>query len=140
MDCLGCKLANKETEVYIIYENEKVTCILDIDPIHEGHTLILPKKHVEDLNGLDQELSLAIMEASIMISKALTNLYNPDGITILQNNGKCNDLNHYHMHVFPRYIEDGFGWTEPERTRIKPLAEVKKTLEPYMNHSGSIIE
>ena len=128
MKCIGCQLANKEVETYVIYEDEWITCILDIDPIQEGHTLILPKKHIEDLRQLNNELSQAIMNASIKISQALTKRYKPDGITVIQNNGIFNDLNHYHMHVFPRYLEDGFGWTEPNIEQSISLNEVKNKL------------
>src|SRR5690606_6576352 len=123
---------NKEIETHVIYEDELITCILDIDPIQEGHILILPKKHVEDLTKLDQELSQTIIETSIKISRMLTKLYKPDGITIIQNNGIFNDLNHYHMHVFPRYKEDGFGWIEPKIKQLKPLNEVKQTMKQWI--------
>jgi len=128
MKCIGCQLANKEIETYVIYEDEWITCILDIDPIQEGHTLILPKKHVEDLNQLDKVLSQTIMNTSMKISEVLTLVYKPDGITIIQNNGIFNDLNHYHMHVFPRYKDDGFGWVEPKIKQLIPLEEVKKKI------------
>lgn len=44
MECLGCRLANKMEQVFIVYENEYVSCILDHIPFNEGHILILPKK------------------------------------------------------------------------------------------------
>lgn len=37
--------------------------------------------------------------------------YHPDGYSIMQNGGEFNDAGHYHMHIFPRYAGDGFGWT-----------------------------
>jgi diadenosine tetraphosphate (Ap4A) HIT family hydrolase len=111
-DCLGCRLANHLTEAYVIYENDLLTCILDIAPIHEGHILILPKHHVVDHDELDQATALAIMIASAELSRALKACYQPDGITIMQNGGSFNDLGHYHMHVFPRFDADGFGWVE----------------------------
>lgn len=48
-----------------------------------------------------------------MISKVLKRVFNPDGITICQNSGIFNDLTHYHVHIIPRYKEDGFSWSEP---------------------------
>src|SRR5690606_25359869 len=111
MKCIGCQLANKEVEAYVIYEDEWITCILDIDPIQEGHTLILPKKHIEDLRQLNNEPSQAILNGSIIISHSISERYKPDSITLTQNIGISNSLNQYLMHVFPRDLEDGFGQT-----------------------------
>ncbi|ART75173.1 HIT family protein [Sutcliffiella horikoshii] len=108
-DCLGCRLANKNETIYMVYEDDYVTCFLDHDPFNEGHTLILPKQHFLDADELDEETANAIMRASILISKVLKSLYQPDGITINQNGGVFNELNHYHMHVVPRYEGQWFG-------------------------------
>ncbi|WP_404450365.1 HIT family protein [Sutcliffiella horikoshii] len=93
----------------MIYEDDYVTCFLDHDPFNEGHTLILPKQHFLDVEELDEDTANAIMRASILISKALKHLYQPDGITINQNGGVFNELSHYHMHVVPRYEGQWFG-------------------------------
>jgi len=113
MDCLGCRLANGVEKVRIIFENEHVSCFLDIDPINEGHTLILPKAHVRELAEMSAELMASVMDAASRISHALQAVYRPDGITMMQNGGVFNDLNHFHLHLFPRYRDDGFGWIEP---------------------------
>lgn len=113
-DCLGCRLANGLEPTQVVYEDEYVSCILDIAPMNEGHILILPKNHYSDLDELDEDAAAVIMKSSITMSKAIKTLYKPDGVTIIQNNGAFNDLGHYHMHVFPRYESDGFGWIEPE--------------------------
>jgi histidine triad (HIT) family protein len=109
IECLGCRLANKIQQTNIVYEDEYVTCFLDHDPFNDGHTLILPKKHIVDVDELDNETASAIMRASILLSKALKELFKPDGITITQNGGIFNELAHYHMHVVPRYKNQSFA-------------------------------
>ncbi|MNN53309.1 AP-4-A phosphorylase [compost metagenome] len=128
MECLGCKLANQLIETNVVFEDDLISCILDIDPLNEGHTLILPKRHFKDLEELDCTTSSAIMNASIIISRALKEIYRPDGISIIQNGGLFNDLDHYHMHVFPRYKSDGFGWIEPINKSQTQLDEGKKRI------------
>lgn len=114
VDCLGCRIANGiEPNLNIVYENELITCVLDIAPFNEGHTLILPKKHYLDLDEMESGTAYAIMDASQKLSIVLKNLYKPDGIRICQDGGKFNDLTHYHMHLIPRYEGDGFIWGEP---------------------------
>jgi diadenosine tetraphosphate (Ap4A) HIT family hydrolase len=114
--CLGCQLANKLIETNTIFENELVACILDIAPLNEGHILILPKKHYLDVDDLDENTANEIMKTSAMLARLLKAQFQPDGISIIQNGGKFNDLSHYHMHVFPRYESDGFSWVEPSDT------------------------
>ncbi|EIT83743.1 histidine triad (HIT) protein [Fictibacillus macauensis ZFHKF-1] len=130
-ECLGCRLSNQLEPVQIIYENEYVCCFLDIEPFNEGHTLILPKQHYLDVEELDIETAHAIMSASMIISRAIKKLYNPDGITICQNGGLFNDLSHYHMHVIPRYNEQPL-YMEQQKKITKErnhLSETKVTLK-----------
>lgn len=114
MDCLGCRIANGiEPHVNLVYENEHVSCVLDIAPFNEGHVLILPKQHYLDIEEIDSDTAYAIMDASKKLSITLKEVFHPDGITICQNGGVFNDLTHYHMHLIPRYKGDGFTWSEP---------------------------
>ncbi|MBM6618037.1 HIT family protein [Bacillus suaedaesalsae] len=106
--CLGCQLATKELPLHVVYENERICCFLDHDPYNEGHTLILPKAHVSEVDELDEETAIEIMKMSMVIAKALKQLYKPDGITINQNNGIFNELSHYHMHVVSRFSDRSF--------------------------------
>ncbi|WP_157412256.1 HIT family protein [Bacillus cereus] len=108
MECLGCKLANEEEKIYEIYEDDYVTCFLDHEPFYTGHTLIVPKQHVVEVDELNDVVAKSIMDASKLIAKAIKALYKPDGITICQNGGIFNELTHYHMHVVPRYKERSF--------------------------------
>ncbi|MGU3354810.1 MULTISPECIES: HIT family protein [Bacillus] len=109
MECLGCKLANEEEIIYRIYEDDYVTCFLDHEPFYPGHTLIVPKQHVVEVDELDDIVAKSIMDASKLIAKAIKLLYKPDSVTICQNGGIFNELTHYHMHVVPRYKERSFA-------------------------------
>lgn len=132
-DCLGCKLANGMVPTHVISEDEWITCILDIAPLNEGHILILPKKHYRELDELDELTAAAIMKMSGNISRTLKEIYQPDGITVIQNGGKFNDLSHYHMHVFPRFEGDGFAWMEPE-DRYNNKDRLEETMRRIVNH------
>ncbi|MBS4537521.1 HIT family protein [Clostridium sp. D2Q-11] len=110
-NCMFCKIVQGEIKANIIYEDELVIVFLDIDPINKGHLLIIPRKHKLDLDELSFEESSKIMEVSKMMIRVLKKQFNLDGYSIMQNGGEFNDIGHYHMHVFPRYKKDGFGWT-----------------------------
>lgn len=114
MECIGYRISNGiEPNLNIVYENDLITCVLDIAPFNEGHTLILPKKHYGDVEELHTDTAYAVMDASRKLSIVLKGLFKPDGISICQNGGQFNDLSHYHMHLIPRYEGDGFTWSEP---------------------------
>ncbi|PAD88046.1 HIT family protein [Niallia circulans] len=131
MDCIGCKLANKNESVYVVYEDDYVCCFLDHRPFNEGHTLILPKKHFYEVEELDESTSKSIMEASILLSKVIKELYHPDGITICQNGGVFKELTHYHMHIVPRYENQSFStfYSDDESANIGITEQLKETQE-----------
>jgi histidine triad (HIT) family protein len=65
MDCLGCRISNRiEPNLNVIFETELITCVLDIAPFNEGHTLIFPKKHYWDVEEMDRETAHAVMDHS----------------------------------------------------------------------------
>ncbi|CAN7481308.1 HIT family protein [Paenibacillus sp. LjRoot153] len=136
--CLGCQLANEQIQAHVVYENEWLTCLLDIAPLNEGHVLLLPKRHVTELEELEEETSVAMLKAVMKISRVIKTLYQPDGVTILQNGGTFNDLGHVHVHVFPRYEGDGFGWLEPEdrNDNRNRLAETRLHIINAINNLG----
>ena len=84
---------------------------LDIEPINEGHVLIVPKQHVDTIEELSDDTLMGIMGVAKKIVAALKDIYGNEGYSIMQNGGKFCDFGHAHFHVFPRYDNDGFGWT-----------------------------
>jgi len=128
-NCLFCKIVRKEIPAEIIYEDEIILSFLDIDPINHGHLLIIPKMHFLDLDELDEETAVHIMKFSIKATIALKKIFKPEGYSIMQNGGYFNDIGHYHMHIFPRYKSDGFGWTYNERdTENISLKDIRNSI------------
>ncbi|UCZ51481.1 HIT family protein [Bacillus shivajii] len=113
-NCIFCKIISKTEDANIIYENEYVCCFLDKYPINKGHILVVPKKHYQELKDVDQESLSKVILASQLVATALEKLLYTDGITIMQNNGIFKDVEHYHMHIIPRFKNDGFSWIEPD--------------------------
>lgn len=111
MDCIFCKIVNGEILSNLIYEDESIMCFLDIEPINEGHVLIIPKNHYLDADEIPTDILSSMMVLSKKIVRVIKEKYSPNGYSIMQNGGDFNDVGHYHMHVFPRYKRDGFGWT-----------------------------
>ena len=103
MDCIFCKIINGDIPSYTIYENEYVKCFLDVNPLENGHTLIIPKKHFKDAFDIEEEYMLEIQKASKEVLNILNEKLNPNGFKLLQNNGILQEVKHYHLHVIPNY-------------------------------------
>lgn len=108
-DCIFCNKENISTD--FVYEDDWVMAFMDMDPINEGHILLVPKDHYLDVDEIPPEILSHLMHISQKIVSALKEVYRPDGYSIMQNGGAFNDIGHYHLHIFPRYTGDGFGWT-----------------------------
>lgn len=124
-NCIFCNRENLTTD--IVYEDELVMAFMDIAPINEGHVLLIPKKHYLDVDEIPDATLSHLMIISKKIVAALKEIYKPDGYSIMQNGGMFNDVGHYHLHIFPRYSGDGFGWTSWEEKNIN--TEMAKRLK-----------
>ena len=108
-DCVFCKIAKKEIPADKIYEDEKFFSFLDINPVNFGHSLLIPKKHYDNLYDLPdetlKEMAPVIKKISIAVKKSVS----ADGINIIMNNdGAAGQIvPHAHFHIIPRFADDG---------------------------------
>jgi len=109
-ECIFCDIVDKKIDSYVVYENKLLLAMLDIDPINEGHVLLIPKKHYLDLDEIPENEITEIFKCAKKIVKSLKKVYKLNGYSIMQNGGDFNDIGHFHLHIFPRYHSDGFGW------------------------------
>ena len=110
-DCVFCKIVNKELPCYKVYEDDFVLAFLDVNPVVIGHTLIIPKKHYENIFDIDSEVFQRIAEVSRVIAKKMVdNLDDVCGVNLFQSNGKVAEqvVMHSHLHLIPRRESDSF--------------------------------
>ena len=105
MDCLFCKIINGEIPCYKVYEDDIVLAFLDVNPDSLGHTLIIPKKHYQDLMDIDSNTLSHILDKAKEIKSLLEEKLNCDGMTLIQNNGLVQEIKHFHLHLKPFYKE-----------------------------------
>lgn len=105
---------------------------------NEGHVIIVPNEHFENIYDLPEKIGNQIFEISKLMSKIIKEVYECDGITIRQNNEPAGDQHafHYHLHVFPRYENDNFNQELTKKSslsnpkdRIKYVEKLKKYLK-----------
>ena len=119
-NCIFCKIANGDIPSETIYEDERFRVILDLAPAAKGHALILPKDHFANLYEIDDDVLAGVSLVAKKVARAMKAGLNCDGLNIVQNNGELagQTVFHYHMHVIPRYADDGqvIGWKPGEST------------------------
>ena len=98
-----CKIIDGEIPSKTIYEDDVVVVILDVNPRSNGHSLIIPKKHVLDFETIDEELLMNILKVAKNISKLVCNKLGADGYKLIQNNGLAQEVKHFHLHIIPVY-------------------------------------
>lgn len=108
-DCIFCKIINNEISSTTIYEDDDIKAFFDISQVTPGHTLVVPKKHVQNIFEYDEELAQKVFKKIPMIARAIKES-NPDiiGMNICQNNGEIayQSVMHSHFHLVPRYSKD----------------------------------
>ena len=106
-DCIFCKIIKGEIPSKKIYEDEIIEIIMNINPNTNGHLLVIPKEHMENLIDTPNEIithSLDIVRKNIY--PLLKERLNCEGLTLAQNNELGQEIKHYHIHLIPRYKDD----------------------------------
>lgn len=118
-DCLFCKIIKGDIPSYGILENDNLYVFMDINPNSNGHMLVIPKEHIENVLDVKSEF---ITEALEVIKEKLYPLLkaqlNIDGLTITQNNFLGQDIKHYHIHLIPRYSKENIYYKKREVKEI----------------------
>lgn len=130
--CIFCKIVNGTIPSYTVYEDDQVLAFLDITQVTKGHTLIIPKQHVEDVFSLSDELASTIFRQVPAIANKLNATFHPIGLNIINNNKEpLQSVFHYHIHLVPRYENDGF--TLSFHSTSPSQEELKSTLDEILN-------
>jgi histidine triad (HIT) family protein len=127
-DCIFCKIVAGELPSFKVYEDEKTLAFLDIHPVHAGHTLVAPKKHVLNIFDISPEDWAAVAEVVRMLATVIDKAVDADGVNIAMNNREHAGqvVPHAHVHIIPRFKNDGLKLM-PQRSYESGMAE--KTAE-----------
>lgn len=104
-DCIFCKILNNEISSKKLYEDDKVIVIMDVNPVVDGHSLIIPKKHVTDFTELDDELLCHINKVAKEMSAKLMNKLGSKALSLCVNYGESQVVKHFHLHLLPDYTK-----------------------------------
>ncbi len=129
-NCIFCKIIAGEAPSVKIFENESHIAILDLFPVSQGHTLLIPKQHHVNIFDSPDDISGNTYSILVKVANALKQATGCDGMNIVQNNEACAGqiVFHSHIHLIPRYEDDNIkiAIASKERAddeRQKKLAE-----------------
>ena len=112
-ECAFCKIAAGQTEAHIVFEDSDTLAFLDNRPLFPGHSLLIPREHLETIWDLPDELLATLFENARLLSQAVRNAVEAQGAFVASNNIVSQSVPHFHVHVVPRNRKDGlrgFFW------------------------------
>ncbi|GAB3665444.1 HIT family protein [Halopiger thermotolerans] len=105
-ECPFCRIIEGETDAHVVAEDARTIAFFDENPACEGHTLVAPTAHREDLLA-DEETNAAVFETVRTVSAAMEGLLEPDGFSVFYSTGPIvGQVEHAHVHLLPRYDDD----------------------------------
>jgi len=123
--CLFCRIVSGELPALIVYEDEVSVGFLDHRPVFHGHTLLVPREHVETLGELPTKLVEPYFKAAQLLARAVESGLDADGTFVAMNNRVSQSVPHLHVHVVPRRRKDGLKGFFWPRTKYDNEEEMK---------------
>ncbi len=131
--CIFCKIIAKEVPAALIYEDDFFVAMLDIGPVHQGHTLVIPKDHHATFLDMPDDLAKDYAHVIKVLSPAIMESMGAQGVNITTNVGSAagQTVHHAHFHIIPRFKGDGLQhWPQKEYEE----GEMDKIVESIKKH------
>ena len=124
-DCVFCKIVAGQIPSLKLLEDQDCLSFLDVGPLAEGHTLLIPKTHYEKLTDMPDEVVARVMAHLPRLGRAVMRVTGAEGFNLLQNNGKVSGqvVPHVHFHIIPRVAGDALGYRWPAGSYPEGRAE-----------------
>ena len=130
-DCLFCRIVSGEVPAVIVYEDDRSVGFLDHRPLFQGHTLLVPREHVETLGELPVSQVGSFFETVQLLSRAVETGMDAEGTFVAMNNRVSQSVPHLHVHVVPRRKKDGlkgFFWPRTKYKNEEEMLAVKRSI------------
>ncbi len=129
--CVFCEIARGETPAHVVFEDDVSVAFLDVRPVFEGHTLLVPREHHETLVDLPRALIEPLFANAQMLSRAVVEAVGATGSFVAMNNKVSQSVPHLHVHVVPRRPKDGlrgFFWPRRKYAGDDAMAAVAESI------------
>jgi histidine triad (HIT) family protein len=136
-DCIFCKIVSGEIPSSVIFEDDICMAFMDVFPVSEGHCLLIPKDHFQNMLDVEPEVASHLAVRLRELTRRVHSLYGPTGVINAIANGEeaGQEIPHLHIHVIPRKAGDEFGFRFPEgyRDEMASRERLEKTAKKLNN-------
>ena len=128
-DCIFCRISSGSKAASVVAQNDHAMAFVDLRQHHPGHTLVIPRKHVPDVRGLDYQTGAELMAMVSAVTAAVGKAFPNQGLSLWHSIGKAafQEVLHLHIHIHPRLFGDGVLRVYPE----EPANTARSVLERY---------
>ena len=137
--CVFCEIVHGTSPASLVYQDDTVVAFMDIQPITQGHMLVLPREHAVLMTDLNEAAAMRTFKIARRLAAVARHTLGASGINLLVMDGEAayQDVPHFHIHVIPRYPRDGFGLTfppsyenAPARAQLDAIAAALRSAAP----------
>ncbi len=130
--CIFCKIANGTIPSYKVYEDNEIIAFLDVNPASRGHTLVVTKEHFSNMTTCPKNILDRAFEVAQLVAQAQIAHLGASGVNVLTNVGESagQSVQHFHIHVIPRYDNDGLKLSFPPRQLTdSEMSDITKSIK-----------
>jgi len=120
--CVFCEIIRGESPVSLTYQDDTIVAFMDVQPITHGHMLVLPREHAVLMTDINETAAMRTFRVARKLAAVARHTLGASGVNLLVMDGEAayQDVPHFHVHVIPRYPNDGFGLTFPDTYERPP--------------------
>jgi histidine triad (HIT) family protein len=123
--CVFCRIVARQIPASVVHEDAQTIAFMDLGQVNPGHVLVALKAHAENVYALDDEQAAAVFRSVARVARAVRDVFAPPGLSVYQANGPSagQTVFHVHVHVVPRYDNDGMNLTWPVKNPPRAMLE-----------------
>jgi histidine triad (HIT) family protein len=136
--CIFCEILRGNSPASFTYEDDTVVAFMDVQPITHGHMLVVPREHAVLMSEVNETVAMRTFRVARKLSAVVRGKLGATGVNLFVADGETafQDVPHFHVHVIPRYPNDGFGLTFPERYNQPPQRAELETIAAAIRAAG----
>jgi histidine triad (HIT) family protein len=130
LECIFCEILGGNSPASFTYQDDTVVAFMDVQPITHGHMLVVPREHAVLMSDVNETVAMRTFRVARQLSSVVRGTLGASGVNLFVADGETafQDVPHFHVHVIPRYPNDGFGLTFPERYAQPPSRAALETI------------
>ena len=138
-DCVFCAIVRREAPASLTHEDDTVMAFMDIQPITHGHMLVVPREHAVLMGDVNEATAMRTFKVARQLAAAARQVLGASGVNLFVADGEVafQDVPHFHVHVIPRYPNDGFSLTFPHGYEHPPPRQALDSLAAALRAAGA---